>query len=130
MGNNQEEKEYFKKYWALKNETCSDNDYTNENKSEGYASSQNKETIRQIKILKWWFSTIISNILSRKQQWLLSELDSDIRENPNDFKRFMKMAKFQKHDYFEENNLSQSDEMLANMNPSKRQLHIFKNFFQ
>ena len=42
----------------------------------------------------------------------------------------MKMAKFQKHDFLEENKLSETDEMLANTNPSKRQLHIYKHFFR
>lgn len=125
-----DEKQYFKKYSSSKIETWSDSDESILSKAEMNDTSQQKETVRQMKILKWWFSTIISNLLSRKQLWMISELDSDIKEDPRWYKRFMKMAKFQKHDFLDENKLSETDEMLANTNPSKRQLHIYKNFFR
>jgi len=62
-------------------------------------------------------------------QWLLSEVNSEIKSETDDLKKFLKMAKFQRHDFVAGNDFSKIEQILSNMNPHKRQLQIFNQFF-
>lgn len=93
-------------------------------------TSRPKDPIDKCELIQKCFASIVDNCLSRRQMWVLSQVDDPKNKKVKSLKRCATVSKFHKEDFMSQNGLSEIDAVLSRINCTNRQIKLYNEFFR